>query len=166
MDAYSGATADVLIDRIILAGKSMMKKNNGRPPLAGTVLRVTWNLNEVFEDKELILGNYDDIMKMGMELFLDGLALDETAERCFPRAVFVIGGTSTNWKTSKEYDWYASCAQLGVMITGRIVYSGEHLRTSLAGQKKPDDAWHFLKKDHRTKHHRQMPSSETSHGID
>jgi hypothetical protein len=33
------------------------------------------------------------------------------------------------------------------MITGRIVYSGEHLYTSLVGQKKPDDAWHFLKND-------------------
>jgi hypothetical protein len=31
----------------------MMKKNNGGPPLAGTVLHVTWNLNEVFKGDEL-----------------------------------------------------------------------------------------------------------------
>jgi hypothetical protein len=84
--AYSGATADMLIDRIIEVGNLMTKKNYGRQPLAGTV----------FEDKKLLLGNYDDIMKMGMKLFLDGLALGETAKRCFSRAVFVIGGTSTN----------------------------------------------------------------------
>jgi hypothetical protein len=33
------------------------------------------------------------------------------------------------------------------MISGRIVYAGEHRYASLAGQKKPDDAWGFLKKD-------------------
>jgi hypothetical protein len=103
------------------------------------VLHVTWNLNEVFKGNE--------IMQMGMKLFLNGLVLGETAKRCFPRSVFVIGGTSTNWETTKEYDWCASCSQLGVMITGRIVRAGEHRYTSLAGQKKPDDAWHFLKKD-------------------
>jgi hypothetical protein len=145
--AYSGATADMLIDRIIEAGNLMTKKNDGRQPLAGTVLHVAWNLNEVFKDKKLILGDYDDIMKMGMKLFLDGLDLGETAKRWFPRAVFVAGGTSTNWKTSNKYDWYASSAQLGVMIAGHIVYSGEYLYASLAEQKKPDDPWHFLKKD-------------------
>jgi hypothetical protein len=72
--AYSGATADMLIDRIIEVGNLMTKKNDGRQPLAGTVLHVTWNLNEVFKDEEFIVGNYDDIIKMGVELFLDGLA--------------------------------------------------------------------------------------------
>jgi hypothetical protein len=61
-----------------------MKKNDGGPPLAGTVLHVTWNLNEVFEGEELILGAYNEIMQMGAKLFLEGLALGETAKRCFP----------------------------------------------------------------------------------
>jgi hypothetical protein len=123
VDAYSGATADVLIDRIIEAGKLIMKKNNGRQPLAGAVLHVTWNLNEVFRnDHTLILGSYDDIMNMGVEIFLDGLALGETAKRWFSRTVFVIGGSSANWKTSNKYSWYASSAQLRVMITGPTIH--------------------------------------------
>jgi hypothetical protein len=136
-----------LINRIAEVGDLMMKKNDGGPPLAGTVLHVTWNLNEVFEGEELILGAYNEIMQMGAKLFLEGLALGETAKRCFPRAVFVGGGTSANWETTKEYDWYVSWAQLGIMITGHIVYIGEHRYTSLAGQKKPDDAWHFWRRD-------------------
>jgi hypothetical protein len=145
--ADPGATADILIKRIIEAGDLMMKKNNGGPPLAGTVLHVTWNLNEVFKGDKLILGTYNEIMQIGTKLFLDGFALGETAKRCFPRSVFVIGGASANWETTKEFDWYASCSQLGIMIAGSVVYTGEHRCTSLAGQKKPGDAWHFLKKE-------------------
>jgi hypothetical protein len=142
VDAYSGATADVLIDCIIVVGKSMMRKNNGRPPLAGAVLHVAWNLNEVFrKDNSLILGSYDDIMQMGMEMFIDGLALGETAKQWFPRTVVVIGGSAAIWKTSDVYNWYASAAHLGAMIQGHIVYSGEPLFASLAEQKKPDDPW-------------------------
>jgi hypothetical protein len=149
VDAYSGATADVLIERIIVAGKAMKKKNNGRPPLAGTVLHVAWNLNEVFrkDKRSFILGSYDDITKMGMTMFIDGLALGETAERWFPRTVFVVGGSADNWKTSYKYNWCASAAELGARITGRIVYSGESLFGSPAERKRPEDPWHFLKKN-------------------
>jgi hypothetical protein len=37
--------------------------------------------------------------------------------------------------------------QLGVMITGRIVCSGEYLDASLPEKKRPDDPWHFSKKE-------------------
>jgi hypothetical protein len=42
-----------LTKRITEVGDLKMKKNNGGPPLAGTVLHVTWNLNEVFKGDEL-----------------------------------------------------------------------------------------------------------------
>jgi hypothetical protein len=86
-------------------------------------------------------------MNVGVEMFVDGLALGETAEQWFPRTVFVVGGSAANWKTSDEYNWYASAAHLGAMITGRIVYSGETLFASLAERKKPDDPWRFLEKE-------------------
>jgi hypothetical protein len=73
VDAESGATANILIKHIIEAGEVMKIRNNGGPPLAGTMLHVTWNLNEVFEDK-LILGDYNDIMQVGLKLLLDGMA--------------------------------------------------------------------------------------------
>jgi hypothetical protein len=61
------------------------------------VLHVTWNLNEVFrKDNSLILGSYDDIMNMGVRVFVDGSALGETAERWFPQTVFVVGGSAAN----------------------------------------------------------------------
>jgi hypothetical protein len=149
VDAYSGTTADLLIERIIAVGKAMKKKNHGRPPLAGAVLRVTWDLDEVFrkDNGTLILGSYDDIMQIGMNMFIDGLALGETAKRWFPRIVFVIGGSADNWETSDKYNWYASAAELGARVTGHIVYSGESLFGSLSEQKRPDDPWHFLTKD-------------------
>jgi hypothetical protein len=110
-------------------------------------------------------------MKMGMNIFIDGLALGETAERWFPRTVVVIGGSAANWKTSDEYNWYASTAQLGAMITGRIVYSGEPLFASLAERKKPDDPWHFLNKGTMGpsvagKRHRQSHRTGLSDGTE
>jgi hypothetical protein len=112
VDAESGATAHVLIKHIIEAGDLMMKRNNGCAPLAGTMFRVAWNLNEVFENEKLILGDYDDVMRMGLKLLLGGMALGGAAKQCFPRSVFVVGGSSANWETRGEFDWCASCSRL------------------------------------------------------
>jgi hypothetical protein len=113
--------------------------------LAGAMLHVTWNLDEVFKNDKL--GDYDDIIHMGLKILLDGMALGEAAKQCFSRSVFVAGGSSTNWNARKEFDWRVSCARLGLMLAGRIVRIGECLYDALSDHKKVGDEWHFLKKE-------------------
>jgi hypothetical protein len=139
-----GAQTD-LLKAIIEAGDAV--KKNGGSPLAVTMLHVTWDLNEVFDGAgNVILGDYDANLQMGLKLLLGGMALGEAAKQYFPRSVIVAGGCSTNWKARKELDFFASCARLGIMRTGHIVRAGERHYEKLSDRKARDE-WHFEKKE-------------------
>jgi hypothetical protein len=140
--AVPGGVQKDLLDAIVEKGWALEKQKVS--PLAGTTLHCTWNINEVFDTHgKLIIGGYEDCMAQGLKLLMDGIALREAAKRFFPRSIFAAGGSSVNCETTKEFDFYASCARLGIMRAGRIVYTGEHHYDELSDRK--HDNWHFGK---------------------
>jgi hypothetical protein len=61
---------------------------------AGSILHCTWNLNECFEvDQHLIGEKYEDWLRAGVKMIMEGVAIGESAKANFPRAIFDVGGT-------------------------------------------------------------------------
>jgi hypothetical protein len=91
--------------------------------LAGSALHCTWNLNECFIGKQRLIGDTcADWLLTGVKLLMEAVAVGEAAKAHFPRAIFIAGGSGEEWSTNELFDFYASCARVGLVSTGHCVH--------------------------------------------
>jgi hypothetical protein len=109
--------------------------------LVATVLVVTWVLNDVFVDRKLATGGHDDITNVAMRIFVVALEMGAMARR-FPHAVFAVGGDAKLWGADKAFDFYATAARIGLILTGRNVATGACDRESMQDHRR-GDGWHY-----------------------
>jgi hypothetical protein len=87
--------------------------------LAGSTLHCAWNLDESFVGKQRLVGDtYADWLLTGMKLLMGAVAVGEAAKAHLPRAIFIAGGSGEEWSTNELFDFYASCARVGLVSTG------------------------------------------------
>jgi hypothetical protein len=65
---------------------------------------------------------------MGMQMVVEGVAIGESAKAHFSRSIFNVGGTGEEWKSNELFDFYASCARVGLMCAGHRIHGRARLR--------------------------------------
>jgi hypothetical protein len=102
--------------------------------LSGTVLMITWMLNDIFtgqgQGRNVILGTHEDTMRLATRVFVGAIEMVTLARR-FPHAVFAIGASAKTWKVDGFFDFFAAVARIGVTLAGRNVASGVRDRASI-----------------------------------
>jgi hypothetical protein len=114
--------------------------------LAGTVLVATWVLNDVFNAaRQVCVGDREEIVIIAMRIFVGAFEMG-TLARKFPRAIFAIGAAAKTRNADIVFNFYATAARIGIVMTGRNVASGVRDHESLDKYKHPD-GWRYINSD-------------------